>query len=352
MKTVGIISEFNPFHNGHKYLIETVKKELQADCVVAVMSGNFTQRGAPAVFDMHTRAKIACENGVDLVLEIPPQFVLNSAEFYAYYGVYILHQLKGIDYIAFGSECGDISELQKVASKTPENVKEKMKNGITYAKAVATSPILAEPNNILAVEYLRAIKKLHSTIQPYTIKRISVEHNSKTPVGNYASASYIRESIRNDVDVSKYVPDLPKEIPVFDDCFIDLLNYRIIHSIPEDVSLIQNISEGLENRIISNRGKENVREMIESMKCKRYPETRIRRALYCLLLDIQKSNDKPSYTRVLAFSPTGQKFLKEVKKETEFPIYSRLTKKDILENYQLKKELVCNEIYYLGKRRF
>ncbi|MBQ7792032.1 MAG: nucleotidyltransferase family protein, partial [Clostridia bacterium] len=108
MKTVGIVSEFNPFHNGHKHLVEVAKKSLDADAVVAVMSGNFTQRGEIASFDMYARAEIACQNGVDLVLEIPPQFVLNSAQYYAFYSVYILEMLGIIDHLAFGSECGNL----------------------------------------------------------------------------------------------------------------------------------------------------------------------------------------------------------------------------------------------------
>ena len=119
MKTIGIVSEFNPFHNGHRYLIETAKRELDAQAVVAVMSGNFTQRGEIASFDMHSRAQIACRNGVDLVLEIPPQFVLQSAEFYAFHSVYILNSLGIIDYLAFGSECGNIDNRRDIPCCIP-----------------------------------------------------------------------------------------------------------------------------------------------------------------------------------------------------------------------------------------
>lgn len=129
-----------------------------------------------------------------------------------------------------------------------------------------------------------------------------------------------------------------------------MLNYRLSLGNGQDLSDIQNISEGLQNRILSARGKESFRELIDSIKCKRYPETRIRRALYCILLDIKKSDQLPNYTRVLAFTETGRKLLKELKKTTNIKLYSRITKADILENSQLQKELFCNEIYHLAEQ--
>ena len=347
MRTVGIISEYNPFHNGHKYLIETVKKELNADCVVSVMSGNYTQRGEPAIFDMYSRAEIACENGVDLVLELPPQFVLNSAQYYAYYGIYLFHMLGHIDYLCFGSECGDIKQLQSVGKPDGTLLKERMKTGITYAKAVSDSPLLHEPNNILAVEYLKAMKKLKVAFQPYTIKRKAVSHDSKITEGSFASASFLREGIKNGKDVSSFVPSLPNQAPFMEEKFLPLLNYKLICATEENISQINNFSEGLENRFLKNRGKESIREFIDNVKCKRYPETRIRRALYSLVLNLTKTEELPNYTRVLSFTKTGQSFLKEIKESTSLSIYSRLSKNDFIENHQLRKELFCNELYHL-----
>ncbi|MBO5409390.1 MAG: nucleotidyltransferase family protein [Clostridia bacterium] len=349
MKTVGIVSEFNPFHNGHKYLIDTVREKLQADCVVSVMSGNYTQRGEPAVFDMYSRAEIACKNGVDLVLELPPQFVLTSAQYYAYYSVYLLHQLGSIDYLCFGSECGDLSVLQSAILQNVSALKNQMKTGVTYAKAVSDSDLLNQPNNILAVEYLRALKKLHSPILPYTIKRISVDHNSKETSGQFASASLLRKKIKKGEDISFFVPEVPNTDPIFEDSLIPCLKYRLLCATQEDISGINNISEGLENRFLKYRDQASLQNIIDAVKCKRYPETRIRRALYSLLLNIPKSEDLPGYTRVLAFTKTGQDFLKATKESSALTIYSRLTKKDIAKNPQLRKELYCNELYTLAK---
>ena len=192
MKTVGIVSEYNPFHNGHKYHALESKKQLNADGVIAVMSGNFTQRGEIALFDMHSRAEIAVKNGVDLVLEIPPQFVLNSAEFYAYYSVYILQMLGVVDYLSFGSECGDLSQLESCEKPDAETIKMQMKSGITYGKAISDSLISQMPNNILGIEYLHALRKLKSHIIPFTVERKAVQHCAQTPVGSFASASWIR----------------------------------------------------------------------------------------------------------------------------------------------------------------
>lgn len=345
MKTIGIVSEYNPFHNGHRYLAETAKKELDADAVISVMSGNFTQRGEIASFDMYSRAAIACQNGIDLVLEIPPQFVLQSAEFYAMNGVSMLHRLGIVDYLAFGSESGNLFELQQAQKPDADFVKEQMKRGIPYAKAVGACDLLQSANNILGVEYLNALKKCHSDIIPYTVKRKSVSHNSTVPSGEFASASYIRNAIRNKERVSEYVPSLPDSQFVWEDAILPMLHYRLAHCSSQELSDIQNISEGLQNRILSTRGKDSFRDLIDAVKCKRYPETRIRRALYCILLDIKKSEELPCYTRVLAFSETGQKLLKHIKKSSELTVYSRITKADIYNNPQLQKEIFCNEIY-------
>lgn len=349
MKTVGIVSEFNPFHNGHKYLVETSKKELSADAVVAVMSGNFTQRGEIASFDMYSRAEIACRNGVDLVLEIPPQFVLQSAQFYAYHSIYILNALGIIDYLAFGSECGNIEELATLPCPDVSLLKEKMKTGISYAKAIGESDILQNANNVLGREYLNALKQLNSSIVPFTIRRKNVMHDASVPVDNIASASYIRQKVQSGQDVSLFVPTLPDAKLVCEDRLLPMLNYRLAMTTAEELSNIQNISEGLENRILASRGKNSFSEFVDAVCCKRYPKTRIRRALYSILLNLEQSAQSPSYTRVLSFTETGQKLLRSIKKKSSLAVYSRITKSDITSNQQLRKELICNEVFNLAQ---
>lgn len=351
MKTVGIIAEYNPFHNGHQYHVNETKKQLNADCVIAMMSGNFTQRGEIALFDMYSRAEIAIKNGVDLVLEIPPQFVLNSAEFYAYYGVYLLHQLGVVDYLSFGSECGDLSKLQSYRKPSSDMVKAQMKSGISYGKAVGTSPVSQTPNNILGIEYLHALDSLKSNIIPFTLARKAVEHTAENPVGHFASASWIRKQLHEGKTVAHYVSSLPDVLPAVEEALFPLLQYCLIMGSEEELSYINNISEGLENRILANRNAVSFSDLIAKIKCKRYPETRIRRALYSILLNLKKTNELPSYTRVLAYNETGQKMLRNIKQQSSIPVFSRITKKDIFSYPQLQKELLCNEIYEMAKKK-
>ena len=315
-----------------------------------MMSGNYTQRGEIALFDMYSRAEIAVKNGVDLVLEIPPQFVLNSAEFYAYYSVYLLDQLNVIDYLSFGSECGDLSQLSVCIKANHNELKKQLRTGISYAKAISASPIADKPNNILGIEYLSALKKIKSGIIPFTVKRKSVAHGAQAPAGEFASASWIRNRLKNAESVSAFLPELPQTVPTMESCLFPLLKYRLTIGQEDDLSKINNISEGLQNRILSNRDASSFTELIAKIKCKRYPETRIRRALYSILLNLKKNSENPTYTRVLAYNETGQKILREIRKKSEIPVFSRITKKDIYEHPQLQKELLCNEIYNLAKK--
>lgn len=345
MKTVGIISEYNPFHNGHRYHITETKKQLDADFVIAMMSGNFTQRGEVALFDMYSRAEVAVKNGVDLVLEIPPQFVLHSAEFYAYYGVYLLHQLGIVDYLSFGSECGDLTQLAQCENRNVIRIKEQMKTGVSYAKAISDSSVSKTPNNILGIEYLRALRKIKSNIIPFTVKRNSVNHGSLEACNEFASASLIRNMILTGNSVSAFVPELPNTTPALEEQLFPALKYRLIIGQEENLSNINNISEGLQNRILANRDASSFAELISKVKCKRYPETRIRRALYSILLNLQKSDDNPTYTRVLAHNDNGRKILRKMKNTSRIPIFSKITKKDLYEYPQLQKELLCNELF-------
>lgn len=346
MKAVGIVCEYNPFHNGHKLHIEKTKNALKAECVVCVMSGNVVQRGDTAIFDMYYRAKKAVENGADLVLEIPPRFVLTSAQFYAENSIYILNSLGNVDYLSFGSECGSVEELKKELESIDEaKIKESLKSGKTYGACISESELLKNPNNILGLEYLKALKKFKSPIIPFTVKREFTQHHSKEATQTYASANCIRELIRQNKSYEKYVPYKEYEEKTYLGRNTDiLLKYKLTASKKEDFEAYQNISEGLNNRIVKFKNEASLEKIIEGIKCKRYVQTRIQRALLSILLDIKKENVLPDYTRVLAFNETGQKFLKETKKKSEIKIYSKITKKDLCENILLAEEIRINEI--------
>lgn len=348
MKIAGIVCEYNPFHNGHKYHISETKKQLKTDGVVCVMSGNFTQRGDVAVFPMEKRAEIAIKNGADLVLEIPPRFVLQSAQFYAHSAVYILNCLGVVDYLSFGSESGDIDKLEEALLNFDDNkFKEEIKSGEGYAKAVSNSEILKSPNNILAVEYLKALKSLSSKIVPFTIKRNAVSHDSTTTNMEYASASYIRDLIKENKDFSEFVPDINyyKNLKAsFSEDFWHLIKYKLTLGKQDNFESILNISEGLNNRILKFSDSETLEECVDNICCKRYPRSRIRRALFSILLDMEKSHLPPTYTKVLAVNETGRKILATSRKTATIPILNRLTKKDIYNIPFLNEELISNKI--------
>ena len=220
MKSVGIISEYNPFHNGHKYHIENAKKLSGAECAVAIMSGNYVQRGDVAVFSKYKRAEIAVRCGIDLVIELPAYFSLKSAEGFARGGVSLLHAMN-VDYISFGTETDDLNLLKESAKVLKEEkgdfktvLKEHLSKGKPFAAARQAafnsvfkkgSDIIMKPNNILATEYLAALSTLKSDMKPIPVKRAGTDHDSENTNGNFSSASNIRKLLAKCGDVSLFV---------------------------------------------------------------------------------------------------------------------------------------------------
>ena len=275
MKTYGIICEYNPFHNGHIYQIEETRKQTGATHIVAVMSGNYVQRGEPALMDKFKRAEIAVKNGVDLVIEMPVQYSLANAELFARCGVLMLGSLRCVEGISFGSECGSIDQLMQCADAvqevtTPENLKPLMEQGIPFPDAIhqlvsykygpLVGDLLNSPNNILAVEYIKSLKILGllDKIKPFTIKREGSEHDSDVHSAKYASGSYLRQLIDDGEDISAYVPkDTADAVAEYDDndllCWFEnferVLLYRLRTMSPQDLAKVPDVGQGLENRI-------------------------------------------------------------------------------------------------------
>ena len=350
MRIAGIVCEYNPFHNGHKYHIEETRKQLNTDGVVCVMSGDVVQRGGTAVFPMKNRAETAVRNGADLVLEIPPRFVLQSAQFYAHNAVYILDSLGVVDYLSFGSESGDINELEKAVSDFDEKTfRKSLESGKGYAEAMGTNEILKSPNNILGAEYLKALKSLDSKIIPFTVSRKAVMHDSMTSESEFASATYIRQMIKNNEDFSEFVPEnevFPKATIKTEEELWELISYRLKLGCENNFENIMNMSEGLNNRIIKLADCSSFSECVEKASCKRYPKSRIRRALFSILFNFEKNPSLPTYTRVLALNENGRKILSASKKTVQLPVLSRVTKKDIYNIPFLKQELTTEKILY------
>ncbi len=355
MKISGIVSEYNPLHNGHIYHIEKTR-ENGATHIVAVMSGNYVQRGETAVMNKFERAKLAVRSGVDLVIEIPTVYALASAEFYARGAVYLLNSLGCVDEISFGSEVGSLEDLEQTADivwecEQSEELEELLKSGMSYPNAINSmilsehgrkkgnriSEILASPNNILAVEYLKALKYFNSDIKPFTIIRKSAAHDSMTPHENIASASYIRKCMDEKEDFYGLVPnrvyDAYKQA-VSEGNIAQIKNleriliYRLRTISKEELENIPDVGQGLENRIADCSHLSSIEEITQAIKTKRYTMARIRRIMYNMLIGITKSDLEilPPYARVLAVTDRGRDILSKAKETASIPVNTSLAK--------------------------
>ncbi|WP_415946282.1 nucleotidyltransferase family protein [Ruminococcus bromii] len=320
-----VICEFNPFHNGHKYLLESAKKVLK-EPIIAIMSGSFTQRGEVAVCDKFVRTKSALENGADLVLELPVVFSLSGAEGFARAGVAIASAFDCTNHLAFGSESGDCELLKRSANAVCDErvqalVRDGMKNGGYYprelesaVKAVfgdGVSSVLCKPNNILAVEYIKALSG--TSVEPFSVARTGVAHDSRIAGEGFASASHIREMLRNGENAKKYAPYVPDEITFSENLDRPLL-YRLRTMTREEISKLPDVGEGLENRIADAAMQcSTSAEIADFVKTKRYTHARIRRILSCALLGIEKAHTQIpiEYVRVLGFTKDGAELLKD-----------------------------------------
>ena len=374
-KVLGIVAEYNPFHNGHKYHIDEAMKLVEPDVVVCAMSGNFVQRGEPAIFNKFSRATTAINNGLDIVIEIPTYFATSTAENFAYSAISILKNA-GITHLAFGVESENIELLSKIADfliEEPEEYKIELKKqldtGISFANArdIAVSKfinndLLKLPNNILAIEYLKAIKYFNAEIVPVPIKR-TVGYYDFYVKNHITSATNIRAllSTNNCASVYKLIPEnsrIPDKNVFFED-FNDIFMYKLKTTNIDRLKSIPDVIEGLENRIISSLYTTNdINEIIDTIKTKRYTLSRIKRIMISLLLDINstdleifKKNGYTEYLRILAMSQKGKKYLSEINKISEIPAITSVKKfLDIANESQkkmLEKDILASNIYSL-----
>ncbi len=388
MKILGIIAEYNPFHNGHNYQIQKAKQITNADAIVVIMSGNFVQRGEPAILDKWTRTHMALCSGADIVIELPVIYATASAEYFAYAAVKLFHDMGIITDICFGSELGEIVPLQQIAKLLLQEteqfrniLKQQLQNGVSYAsaRAIALSKIypnsealLSQPNNILAIEYLKALLKLDSHISPHTIARKNSDYNSiALSHQNMASASALRNTIaqNNIKQISHYMPSecynilcesiLQGKAPIFWEQFTPALHYCIRNKTPEEIKNIFEVTEGLENRIYKAfHTQYELKDIIYFIKTKRYTQTHIQRILLHILLQIQKKeilyfNDTGycPYIRVLGFRRKQQHILSLLKKQSSLPLLTNLKQyQTILDKkgqYLLSLETKSTDIYFM-----
>jgi predicted nucleotidyltransferase len=333
-KVASIVCEFNPFHNGHKYHIEKTREITCADYIICIMSGSMVQRGEVAITDKWQRAKTAVENGADLVIELPAYYVLQSAENFAFGGVSILDKLGVVDYLSFGSETGDVDALCRYAdmllnpSKDFNDVLKKYLDdgfGYPYAMEQAFKTTMQyvelKPNDILAINYIKALKQLDSKIKPATVKRTN-DYHGITASGNVVSATAVRELINNEGDISAFVPNVPKN--VFDGDKLEALIlgfFRLCRK--EDLSDIIGMEQGLPERLISlAKQSTNLLEFINNATTKRYTTHRIKRVIMCSLLGIKKEYEC-NYARILASNKKGFELISKIKEISDVEIITK-----------------------------
>lgn len=370
MKTIGIIAEYNPFHNGHKYQIDNIKENLGADNIIIVMSGDFVQRGTPAWTDKYLRTQMALRCGADVVFELPVSLSTSSAETFAMGAVSLLDGLGVVDGLCFGSECGDISLLQNVAeflvnppASYDTDIERLVKAGNSYPAArqkilekhfkdmfINYPDFFSSPNNILAIEYLKALTILNSDIKPVTIKRLGGNyHDAELSDSSLSSASAIRNHLLSPSLLPKCSDDLPDDVmsllsenadryPIYEDDFSHLLYGKLMTEIytQADMTHYQDVSEPIQNRIKDKIGEyKSFSEFAALIKTRQYTYSRICRSLLHILLNIYNDpthNQKALYARILGFKRSKSNLIKASK--NKLPIITKVADGEkIIEDY-------------------
>ncbi|MBD3106839.1 nucleotidyltransferase [Bacillus sp. AGMB 02131] len=359
MKAVGLIVEYNPFHNGHLYHVQQSRKQHGADCVIAVMSGSFLQRGEPAIVNKWSRAAMALHNGVDLVIELPYIYSTQHAEHFAFGAVSLLEAMK-CDSFCFGSENGSISSFKQLYDimaqyEEPLNelIRQYSKEGNSYPRAfsLALQSLniklendidLAMPNNILGFQYVRAGLANNYHIRPSLINRVAAHyHDSALPSGHIASATSIRKALMDEVaeDVQSFMPAFSwnelNEYAVKNNLlhsweqYWPFLQYTLVSHSAEQLSQIYEVEEGIQHRLKEAALlSESFEQFMANVKTKRYTYTRIQRICIHILNNVSKQKmkqlmHKPSYIRILGFTDKGRQYLSEKKKQIELPIVTK-----------------------------
>ena len=351
-RVLGIIAEYNPFHNGHMYHLQKAKEQSGAQYCICVMSGNFVQRGNTSIVNKWKKAEMALLNGVDLVIELPTIYSVASAEGFSLGAIKLLNNLKIVDAISFGTETSDFAALNNISSIVNEEpmkyksiLNSELKKGLSFPKARENAlmlylndnkrydNILNTPNNILAIEYLKALKKIKSTIQPIPVKREKVYYNDNVIVDEFASATAIRKLLKNEEfsEIRKVVPkstyQILKKETELGNVVLDLSRYEkeIIYNLRRmtvsEIAELPDVNEGLEHSLKNAANYSNdITNLINIVKTKRYTVTRIQRILICALLGITKrdvgmAKKTEPYIRVLGFNEKGKELISRINKQ-------------------------------------
>ena len=358
MKAIGIIAEYNPFHNGHLYHLNKIKETYKDYKIILVMNGNFTERGDVSIIDKWKKTEIALKAGIDLVVELPFPFSTQSADYFSYGAITILENL-GVEKVVFGSESDNIEDLTLIARTEIDNpefdklVKIYSKFGNNYPTALSlalqdlTGKKIDTPNDLLGISYIKTILKHNYKIEPITIKRNNNYHNQELNEIN-SSATAIREALKNKKNIKGHVPDyvLPylTKLHFLDDYF-DILKYKIITT--KNLEIYQTVDTGFDKLLKKNiKNVKTIDELIKSVKSKRYTYNKINRMLIHILCNFTKEKANSfkniNYIRILGFNDNGRLYLNSIKKETSIKVISKITQNM---DEMLKYELETTEIY-------
>ena len=352
MKVIGIIAEYNPFHLGHKYQIDKIKELYKDSIIICLCSSTFTQRGEVSIINKWDKAKIALDNNIDLFIEFPFCYATQSADIFADAAIKILGYL-GCSYLVFGSESNNVEILEKVAAieesaEYNEKVKELLATGINYPTALAKALNIEEdifnPNDLLGISYIKAIKKNKLNIKPVTIKRTS-DYHSTTEDDNIISASNIRNKLKNKEDISNYVPR--KTLKLIENISLEnlfpFIKYKILTDL--DLSRYLTVDEGIENRLKEKiLEAKTLEDFILSIKTKRYTYNKISRMLVHILTSLPKEINKLAsieYIKILGFNKLGRNYLHELKDDLEISLVP------IPNSLQYKYEILASHVYSL-----
>lgn len=348
MKTIGIIAEYNPFHNGHLEHIKKIKELEKDSLIILVLNGYFLQRGEISLLTKEDKTNIALNNNIDLVVELPFIYGTQSADIFALNAIKILDSLQ-VDEIIFGSESNNIELLDKIATIELYDqdyqilLKKYLGLGYNYPTALAKALNIKEdfnhPNDLLGISYIKAIKTINSKIIPRTIKRTSDYHDIETDE-KIVSASNIREKIKNKKDISKYLPAYVIPYLKTPKSYFRLIKYKILTD--KDLSKYLTVDEGIENRLKKVAiESSSLEELIEKVKTKRYTYTKINRMLIHILIGLTKEdnfNSELSYIKVLGFNNEGKKYLNKIKKESKIPI--TINRESLIYDYEMKASYI------------
>ena len=336
MRVIGIICEYNPFHLGHLYQIKKIKETIPDSLIICIFNGTFMQRGEVSIINKWDKTRICLEYGIDMVVELPFVFATQSSDIFAHGALKILNNLH-VDTLVFGSESNNVEILKTLAMTQINNeafdnkVREYLDKGVNYPTAlsktleVITKYRIKEPNDILAVSYIKEIIKNNYSIEPVAIKRTN-DYHGEIISGDIINASLIRKMLTNGHDVSKYVPratlkylnDIPSK-----DKYYSLLKYQIINNI-DNLDSFQTVDEGLNNLIKKNMyNANNLDELISSIKTKRYTYNRLNRMFTHILTNFKKEDNRGleiNYVRLLGFNKKGRSYLNKIKKDMEISV--------------------------------